>query len=116
MALESAELFVDEVFLRTGRWPGLYSGRILCTDILAGCTDTPLARCWLWLARYNTEPPDVPPAWETWTMWQWTQEGTVPGVQGFCDRNQFNGTAEQLYRLWGSEPPPRGVPARHGQA
>ena len=103
MALESAELFVDEVFLRTGRWPGLYSGQSFCTDSLAGCTDTPLARCWLWLARYGSQSPDVPPAWPTWTLWQYTDQGSVPGVQGPCDRNQWHGTAAGLRRWWRGE-------------
>ena len=82
MTLASAEGFVDQVEARTDRWPGLYSGQSFCTDTLAGTTDTPLARCWLWLARYSTQLPVVPPAWETFSIWQYTDQGTVPGVRG----------------------------------
>ncbi len=110
MTQEGAELFVDEVYLQTGRWCGLYSGMAFCQETLGSGTETPLARCWLWLARYNVRPPEVPPAWETWSLWQYCDNGTVPGVEGYCDRNKFNGTLEQLYRLWGVVPAeaPRG--------
>ena len=53
MTQEGAEVFVDEVYLQTGRWLGLYSGMSFCADTLGACTITPLARCWLWLARYR---------------------------------------------------------------
>ena len=104
MTLEGAELFVDEVYLATHRWPGLYSGQSFCTDTLAGSTQTPLARCWLWLARYSTEPPEVPPAWDVFTLWQYTDQGVVQGIEGPCDRNKFNGTMEGLLHLWGVSP------------
>ena len=104
MTLEGAELFVDEVYLATGRWCGLYSGMSFCTDTLGACTDTPLARCWLWLARYAMEPPDVPPAWDVFTLWQWTDQGSVAGVAGPVDIDRFNGTMEELLRLWGVSP------------
>ena len=104
MELESAELFMDEVYVRTGQWIGLYSGQSFCADMLGPITDTPLARCWLWLARYSTEPPDVPLAWDVFTLWQYTDQGIVQGIEGPCDRNKFNGTMEGLLRLWGVSP------------
>jgi lysozyme len=104
MTLVGAEAFVIDVFASLGRTIGLYSGMSFCTDVLVGRPDTPLKHCWLWLARYSDEPPVAPPAWETWSMWQYTDQGTVPGVEGGCDRNKFNGSLEQLYTLWGVEP------------
>jgi lysozyme len=105
MARQSAELFVDEVYIHTGRWCGLYSGMAFCQDTLGTSTETPLARCWLWLARYSTQPPEVPPAWSAFSLWQYTDQGSVPGVEGNCDKNKFNGTLEQLYQLWGVPAP-----------
>jgi lysozyme len=29
----------------------------------------------------------------TWSFWQFTTTGSVPGVQGKVDRNSFNGTS-----------------------
>ena len=76
MALESAELFVDEAYVLTGRWVGLYTGMAFCGSTLGDCTETPLARSWLWMARYSPEEPSVPPAWETFTLWQFCDDGT----------------------------------------
>jgi lysozyme len=105
MTQEGAELFVDEVYVRTGQWCGLYSGMSFCGETMGTCTDTPLARSWLWLARYSTTPPVVPPAWTTWTLWQFCDDGTIPGIEGAVDIDRFNGSIAQLYRLWGVPSP-----------
>jgi lysozyme len=108
MSTAQAEAFATTIMAATGRYPGLYSTR----DYLAqtGADRSPvLANCWLWLADYNAAPPVAPPAWRTWTMWQYTdgQQGneprTVPGI-GPCDRDQFNGELPGLHALWGLAP------------
>lgn len=38
----------------------------------------------LWLACY-ADQPEVPAPWRTWTFWQHTDAGTVPGVSGPVD-------------------------------
>jgi len=55
----------------------------------------------LWLPRYgDAAEPMVPDPWhnigKTWTFWQHSQAATVAGVDGGCDENVFNGTADQL--------------------
>ena len=107
MSLEEAEEFVEYVQHITGRWPGLYAGHYL-KEILGNQTDTSLANCWLWFARYGP-PPKVPAAWTTWTMWQYTdgavgdEPHAVAGI-GHCDRDKFNGDLAALKKLWGCEP------------
>jgi lysozyme len=106
MSTAQAEAFAATILAFTGRYPGLYSTR----DYLAqtGADRSPvLAHCWLWLADYNAVPePGVPPAWRTWTMWQYTdgkqgnEPRTAPGI-GPCDRDQFNGELPGLHALWG---------------
>lgn len=45
----------------------------------------------LWIAHYTSEPrPWVPGGWRTWTMWQFTDRGSVNGVVGGVDVNSFN--------------------------
>jgi lysozyme len=45
----------------------------------------------LWIAHYTTAArPWVPGGWNTWTMWQFTDRGTVNGVTGPVDVNSFN--------------------------
>lgn len=104
MILSQAEDFVEAIHHITGRWPGLYGGHHL-KEVLGKETDTPLANCWLWFARYGP-PPTIPPAWEHWTFWQYTDgsAGSEPHeVQGIgpCDRDKFNGDLAALKKLWG---------------
>ena len=96
--------FVTLIHDRLGRWPLLYGGRLLA--LAAAATDSAiLARCPLWLARYGEVPPDAPPPWTRWTLWQYTdgadgpEPRTAPGI-GCCDRDAFNGTREELLAAW----------------
>lgn len=101
MTLEDAEEFVIRVGVGTGRMPGLYMGMSFCAEQCGACPSSPLAECFLWLARYSTTPPEVPALWPTWTLWQYRDDARVPGIQGPCDRDTFNGDLNGLYRLWG---------------
>lgn len=106
MTLAEAEAFVTMVNQRTGRFPGLYSGQSFLKSQLGNRTDTILKNCFLWIAIYSSELPQIPPAFETFTLWQYTdgnagpQPHQVPGV-GRCDRDKFNGDEAGLRRLWG---------------
>lgn len=104
MSLKQAVAFVNHIFQETGRWPGLYGGDYI-KELLRNETATILANCWLWLAQYGSAPA-VPPAWPTWTMWQYTDGVAGPGPHtvaglGPCDRDKFNGEISQLRQLWG---------------
>jgi lysozyme len=103
MSLEEARAFVTHVEEATGRFPGLYSGNLI-KEQLGTHHDPILSQCWFWLAQYSATAV-VPPNWPTWTMWQYTDGAfgpmphNVDGI-GRCDRDSFNGTEEQLRRLW----------------
>jgi len=103
MSLQDARAFVTQVNQVTGRFPGLYSGSYI-KQLLGSGKDPILAQCWLWLAQYGPNAV-VPANWPTWTMWQYTdgavgpQPHSVAGI-GNCDRDQFNGTEDQLQTLW----------------
>lgn len=106
MTLPEAEEFVALVKEKVGRFPALYSGQSFLRQRLGTKTDTVLSNCFLWIARYSSELPIVPPTWETFQLWQYTdgnagpQPHQVPGI-GRCDRNKFNGDIAGLKRLWG---------------
>lgn len=106
MTLAEAEQFVSLVEQQTGRFPGLYSGQSFIRQKVGNNTATVLSNCFLWIARYSSQLPIVPPAWNTFTFWQYTdgnigdQPHQVPGI-GRCDRNKFNGSLAGLKRLWG---------------
>lgn len=110
MSLKDAEIFVQQVQNDTGRYPGIYSGFDLREQI-GKRTDSILKNCFLWAARYGGRPI-VPPNWNTWTFWQYTDGNitsrdknnnvlprTVSGI-GPVDRNLFNGKLEQLLKIW----------------
>jgi lysozyme len=103
MDILEAQAFVTHVQQQTGRWPGLYAGQYL-KELLKGVPDPVLCNCWLWLAQYAATPV-LPPGWNAWTLWQYTDGAAgpspheVPGV-GPCDRDYFNGAAEELNAFW----------------
>ena len=105
MTLADAEAFVRRVQKQIGRFPGLYSGQAFLRDQLGKNTDTILKSCFLWVARYSAELPEIPDAFSTFTLWQYTdgnvgpQPHEVRGV-GSCDRDKFNGNEADLKSLW----------------
>lgn len=105
MSLEEARAFVTHVASATGRYPGFYSGHDIKEQLGTG-SDSVLANCWFWLAQYGPTAV-VPPNWNSWTLWQYTdgalgpQPTDVPGVGRF-DRDIFNGTVEELHAFWGT--------------
>lgn len=49
----------------------------------------------LWIAEYDCHTPKIEP-WKTWTFWQWSQTGKVPGISGDVDLDWFNGNDEEF--------------------
>ena len=108
MTLDQAKAFVTRVQSVTGKFPGFYSGSLIKQLLGGKPADPVLSQCFLWLAQYAPAPKNIPATWPTWTMWQYTdgqpKNGPPPySVDGIgpCDRDQFNGTLEQLQQLWG---------------
>lgn len=106
MTLAEAETFVSAVKAKTGRFPGLYSGESFLREKVGSNTHTILKNCFLWVAKYSSDTPKVPAAWQTFTFRQYTdgnagsQPHQVPGI-GRCDHDKFNGSLDDLKRLWG---------------
>jgi lysozyme len=105
MSLEEARAFVTHVNQAAGRYPGLYSGHYI-KELLGTGNDPVLANCWFWLAQYGPTAV-VPPNWNTWTLWQYTDGAIgpppreIPGLGRF-DRDLFNGSADDLQAFWGT--------------
>jgi GH25 family lysozyme M1 (1,4-beta-N-acetylmuramidase) len=105
MTLDQAKAFISRVNEVTGRFPGLYSGSLIKQQLAGQAIDPILSQCFLWIAQYAPIPTNIPPTWPNWTLWQYTDgvagppPHTVEGI-GPCDRDQFNGTVEQLRQLW----------------
>lgn len=87
--------FLDLIEKKYGVKPIIYSGENFANEYLKGFADYPL-----WLAEYTgAATPKLPLDWNAWTFWQYSQSGSVSGVNGAVDMNRFNGTAEQLEAL-----------------
>lgn len=67
----------------------------------------------LWVANYGASIPRLPIAWDVWQFWQYTANGSVPGISGNVDLNYFGGTIEQLRALCSSEPTPPPSPIHY---
>lgn len=70
-----------------GSKPILYSSKSFANSYLIDFSDYPL-----WLAEYEVAEPEIPGNWETWAFWQWSQSGTIEGLDGYVDQNWFNGS------------------------
>lgn len=43
----------------------------------------------LWVANYGVSEPGNNGKWDTWVGWQYTSTGTVSGISGYVDRDEF---------------------------
>lgn len=108
MTLSIAETFVQTVKSETNRYPVLYTGQSFIQEQLGSKkpNQTVLSNCPIWVARYSTQPPQLPPAFTNFAMWQYTDgtDGpgphTVPGVLNPLDRDKFNGSPDELKAFW----------------
>lgn len=92
-----AKAFLLELERLTGIKPIIYTGNSFASNFDTGLSDYDL-----WIARYsNTRVPDDQPAWKTWTIWQYSDSGKVPGIAGNVDLNEFNGTLADLKKRYG---------------
>lgn len=58
----------------------------------------------LWIANYGAQKPTLPADWSEWTIWQYSETGSVSGVASRAtDLNWFNGSFEDLLAYCGRE-------------
>ena len=92
--------WLREVRSRAGFRPLIYSR----TNYLVPhgvANDSELCEHGLWLASYQDTLPEPAPGWPFVAIWQHSSSGQVPGVQGNCDENYFNGDSADQLRLYG---------------
>jgi GH25 family lysozyme M1 (1,4-beta-N-acetylmuramidase) len=81
--------YLDTVQALTGRVPIIYTYPAFWRSAMANTNE--FTRYPLWIADYHGAPqPDVPGGWPTWTFWQTTNAGSIPGIGGPTDINVFN--------------------------
>jgi GH25 family lysozyme M1 (1,4-beta-N-acetylmuramidase) len=92
--------FAAEIEARTGRPTIVYTYPYYMRQFLPHIANL-VTTSPLWFASYGSVPEhylgEIP-----WTFWQYSDQGSVPGVQVGVDLDVFNGTLQQLKLLTGS--------------
>lgn len=86
--------WMNTVINATGVEPIIYVYSNYANDYL----DPSIAQYDLWIAHW-TYDPDAPPdtgIWTGWEFWQYSDQGTVPGISGYVDLDVFNGDVSRL--------------------
>ena len=94
LALKKIKILLDAMQAHTGKRPIIYTDPKFHREVLEGeFTDYHF-----WLRSVAAEP-DAVYRERSWSFWQFTTTGSVPGVAGRVDRNSFNGTRSDWERV-----------------
>lgn len=93
--LAEAEACILRIHQVTGVYPILYTGAYVIARI-GGYNSQILAQCPLWLADRNPTPV-VPKPWHAWTILQYS---TINIGRATFDLNVYNGSNDDLVRMW----------------
>src|ERR1700722_14413445 len=55
----------------------------------------------LWVANWGVSCPDLPTGWTSWAFWQDSDTGSVNGISGNVDTDEYNGTLAALQAFAG---------------
>jgi len=92
--------WVTDVRTATGLNPIVYTAAGFWDGSVAGSSFS----SGLWVANWNVSAPNVPtPYWSGWQIWQYADNGSVAGVQGQVDLDEFNGSLPSL-EAYASQP------------
>jgi lysozyme len=89
--------YLNAVRLLTGRTPIIYTYPRFWRTAMADSQE--FTGYPLWIADYNKPAPSLPGGWPTWTFWQRTNCGRVPGIAGCTDVNVYNPAAGDFAAL-----------------
>jgi GH25 family lysozyme M1 (1,4-beta-N-acetylmuramidase) len=107
--------FMTEAATLTGAAPFIY----VSPDWWESCTgnSTAFSSDLLWIASYSASAPSpLPGGWSNWSFWQYTDSGSVPGINGDVDLDYFNGSLATLNTLANQDVSTRAAVAWTGTA
>jgi lysozyme len=78
--------WLETVEQRTGHPVMVYSGASFARSYLG----SRLAPWPLWIAHYKVNQPMANGTWDRWAMFQYSEEGQVPGIAGKVDLNEMD--------------------------
>jgi GH25 family lysozyme M1 (1,4-beta-N-acetylmuramidase) len=91
--------FVEEVEKITNRKPLIYTSSGFWRSFMSydKKEHTEWVRFYpLWLAHYTSLWPTSPYPWISWSFWQYSDKGSLPGIKTYVDLNWFNGSEDEL--------------------
>jgi lysozyme len=112
MSLKEAEVFIQRIFEKTGRYPLLYANHQVLTAINTQYdANSAFAKCPFWYARFREKIPHFDTKiWSSYFLWQFSCEincqktgsclYNVPGTRFDMDVNVFYGSYEALKMVW----------------
>jgi lysozyme len=91
--------WLSAVTAATGRTPVIYTARSYWDEFFTGVTQ--FGGNPLWIPAYQTNPPGLPHTggWQDFAIWQYAQQGSLPGTSGDVDQDIFKGTRAALKTL-----------------
>lgn len=92
--------WLEEVSSRCGVLPMLYTYPAFWMGLGAEARVPFFAQHPLWIAHYGVSKPNVPAPWGDYSMWQWSGDGSVPGVVGKVDRNVLHPGGNMDWLQW----------------
>jgi lysozyme len=91
----------------------VYSGNLIKDQLGSTRNDWLAENTSLWLAQYTIGQPSWPSAtWPAWSLWQYTDQGTVPGFGSPLDCDRFNGLGENFLKWVGPPSQSASAPAK----
>lgn len=76
--------FIRRVEELSGKEVIVYSNEYNASNVFYSLASYPL-----WVAQYEVSSPTVSANWNTWAGWQYTDQGEVPGISVYVDRDKF---------------------------
>lgn len=86
--------WMDRIEAGSGRRAIIYTGRPFW-DSNTG-SSTAVNDHALWIPNWGVTCPSISVAWSNWGFWQYSSTGTISGISGAVDRDQFNGDRPAL--------------------
>jgi lysozyme len=93
--------WVSVIESKTGRTPMIYASPGFWDDLPSTGQFSGLGS---WVADWGPTCPDTSTPWTNWQFWQYADNGTVSGISGAVDVDEFNGTLAELQQLGGGAP------------
>jgi len=95
------QTWLDAIEKAVGRKPLIYTNESTSSHFGGKFTSYPL-----WVASWGASCPTMPNGFAAWEFWQNADDGSVSGISGAVDTDEFNGTLADLQSWANPNPPP----------